>query len=74
MPKKGPSTIKERVKRAVGQVNAVASMIDRGESTDRIVMQIRASVSSLEAIKAVLLKKKIKDSIIREVEGMIEQL
>ncbi len=74
MPKKGPSTIADRVKRAVGQVRAVEAMIDRGESTERVVMQIKASVSSLEAIKTVLLKKKMKDSIMQELESVIKQM
>lgn len=73
MPKKGPSTIKDRLRRAVGQIKSVESMLESGDSTEKIIVQLKASISSLEAIKVALLKKKVKETIMRELDDVMRK-
>lgn len=68
MPKKGPSTLQERLHRIEGQVRGVENLLNSGEGVEKISVQIQAIVSSLESLKLELIKKQIKKELLKNIE------
>lgn len=74
MPKKGPSTIEDRLHRVAGQIRGIEDMVERGDETKKIVTQIRAAISSLESVKVCLVKKEITENITEQFEDLAKML
>lgn len=63
-----PKSIQNRIKRVGGQVEGVKKMIVQGESGDKVMTQLQASISSLESLKTELIKQQMKESIVEDVK------
>jgi DNA-binding FrmR family transcriptional regulator len=63
-----PKSIQNRIKRVGGQVEGVKKMIIQGESGDKVMTQLQASISSLESLKTELIKQQMKESIVEDVK------
>lgn len=63
-----PKNIQNRIKRVGGQVDGVKKMIVAGESGDKIMTQLQASISSLESLKTELIKQQMRESMIEDVK------
>lgn len=76
MPKKGPSTIEERLNRAEGQLRAVRNMVqeETGLETEMIINQLQAVISSLESTKLEIIKREIKAQVVRALEQGIDRI
>ncbi|MCA9374830.1 metal-sensitive transcriptional regulator [Candidatus Dojkabacteria bacterium] len=70
MPRKGPSTLQERLHRIEGQVRGVEKLLNNSESTEKISVQIQAIISSLESVKIEIIKKQLKEELNRSVESV----
>jgi len=62
-----PKSIQNRIKRVGGQVEGVKKMIVQGESGDKVMTQLQASISSLESLKTELIKQQMKESMVEDV-------
>ncbi len=63
-----PKSIQNRIKRVGGQVEGVKKMIIQGESGDKVMTQLQASISSLESLKTELIKQQMKESMVEDVK------
>ena len=63
-----PKSIQNRIKRVGGQVEGVKRMILQGESGDKVMTQLQASISSLESLKTELIKQQMKESMVEDVK------
>ena len=63
-----PRNIENRIKRVHGQVEGVKKMIVSGESGDKIMTQLQASISSLESLKTEMIKQQMKESMVADVK------
>lgn len=63
-----PRNIQNRIKRVRGQVEGVKKMIVSGESGDKIMTQLQASISSLESLKTEMIKQQMKASVVEDVK------
>ncbi|KUK67627.1 MAG: Protein of unknown function DUF156 [candidate division WS6 bacterium 36_33] len=63
-----PKSIQNRIKRVGGQVEGVKKMIVQGESGDKVMTQLQASISSLESLKTELIKQQMKESMVEDVK------
>jgi DNA-binding FrmR family transcriptional regulator len=63
-----PKSIQNRIKRVGGQVEGVKKMILQGESGDKVMTQLQASISSLESLKTELIKQQMKESMVEDVK------
>ncbi len=74
MPKRGPSSLEERLRRIEGQVRGVEKMINEKKEISQVLVQIQAITSSLESVKIELIKKDIKEKIISNIDKSIEMI
>jgi DNA-binding FrmR family transcriptional regulator len=72
MPKKGPSTIDERLRRIEGQVRGVEKMFNEGAEVSKLVIQIQAITSSLESVRTELVKKEIKERLLSNIDEAMD--
>lgn len=72
MPKKGPSTIDERLRRIEGQVRGVEKMFNEGADVTKLVIQIQAITSSLESVRTELVKREIKERLMSNIDEAID--
>jgi DNA-binding FrmR family transcriptional regulator len=63
MPKKGKSSIQDRLHRIEGQIRGIESMVKEEKDVTQIITQIQAVSSSLESVKLELVKEGIKDNV-----------
>jgi DNA-binding FrmR family transcriptional regulator len=63
-----PKKIQNRISRARGQIEGVKKMITAGESGDKVMTQLQASISSLESLKTALIKQQMKETIVEDVK------
>lgn len=68
MPRRGPSTITERLSRASGQLKAVESMVKDEQPTEKVIIQLQAVISSLESAKLEIVKKQIRNEIVEALD------
>lgn len=72
MPRKGPSTIDERLRRIEGQVRGIEKMYNNQEPVDKLIVQLQAVISSLESVRTELIKQEIKDQILDNIDEAID--
>jgi DNA-binding FrmR family transcriptional regulator len=63
-----PKKIQNRINRVRGQIEGVKKMIASGESGDKVMTQLQASISSLESLKTALIKQQMKETIVEDVK------
>lgn len=63
-----PKSIQNRIKRVEGQVGGVRKMIVSDESDEKVMIQLQASISSLESLKTELIKHQMKESMLKDVK------
>ena len=63
MPKKGKSSIEDRLHRIEGQVRGIETMVKEEKDVTQIITQIQAVCSSLESVKLELVKEGIKHNV-----------
>jgi CsoR family transcriptional regulator, copper-sensing transcriptional repressor len=61
-------SIQNRISRVRGQVEGVKKMIASGESGDKVMTQLQASISSLESLKTELIKQQMKQTVVEDVK------
>ncbi len=66
-----PSTIQNRIKRVEGQVGGVKKMILNGETDNKVMTQLQASISSLESLKTELIKQQMKETMLADVKNTL---
>ena len=74
MPKKGKSSLEDRLHRVQGQLNGVEGMIERGEELPKILAQLQASISSLESLKLEVVRRQIHESMQNQVLDVLDLL
>lgn len=74
MAKKGPSTIQDRLHRIEGQIRGVEKMVASGDSTQKILVQVGAIISSLESVKLELIKGEMKHALIAQLDTVVSLL
>ncbi|MBI2356589.1 metal-sensing transcriptional repressor [Candidatus Dojkabacteria bacterium] len=74
MAKKGPSTIQDRLHRIEGQVRGVEKLLELGEDTAKILIQMEAIISSLESAKLELVKAEMKKVILAQLDSAVSML
>ena len=62
-----PKSIQNRIKRVEGQVGGVKRMILNEETDSKIMAQLQACISSLEALKTEMIKLQMKESMVEDV-------
>lgn len=68
---KYPSTIQNRIKRVEGQVGGVRKMILNGETDNKVMTQLQASISSLESLKTELIKQQMKETMLDDIKSTL---
>lgn len=66
-----PKTIQNRIKRVEGQVGGVKKMILNGETDNKVMTQLQASISSLESLKTELIKQQMKETMLADVKNTL---
>jgi DNA-binding FrmR family transcriptional regulator len=74
MPKKGESTIEDRLHRIEGQIRGVERMVESDQELDKVLTQLQAVISSLESVKLQLVKRSIKKNMEEKVLNVIDVL
>ncbi len=74
MPKRGPSTVEERIHRIVGQLNGVEKMIENDKPLDQVISQIKAISSSLDSVKIALVKKQVRKQLQENLDQAVKLL
>ncbi|HRI05413.1 MAG TPA: metal-sensing transcriptional repressor [Candidatus Dojkabacteria bacterium] len=74
MAKKGPSTIQDRLHRIEGQVRGVEKLVENGEDTQKILIQIEAIISSLQSTKLELIKSDMKNALMAQLDSVVSML
>lgn len=74
MAKKGPSTFQDRLHRIEGQVKGIEKMVDENVPTEKVLVQVAAVISSLESLKLEMVKKEIKDSLLKQLDSVVSML
>lgn len=63
-----PKSIQNRISRVRGQIEGVKKMIASGESGDKVMTQLQASISSLESLKTAMIKQQMKQTVVEDVK------
>lgn len=66
--------LKNRLSRAIGQIEAIARMIDEGACADEILIQIAAAKSALTATALALVEEHLTNCATRCMEGTADQV
>ena len=74
MPKVGPSTIKDRLRRIEGQVRAVEKMVENQEDGKKIIMLMDAVISSLQSTKVEIIKNEVRERVLEELDSAVDLL
>lgn len=74
MPKRGPSTIEDRLHRVEGQIRGIEDMVKSGEDVKKVIAQIKAAISSLESVKIRLVKEQVQKNIVRQFDDLSDLL
>ncbi len=74
MVKSDTTLMTDRLHRVEGQIRGIEKMIEEGQSTDKIVIQIQAVISSMESLKLELIKKEMRDSLLAQIDGVVALL
>jgi DNA-binding FrmR family transcriptional regulator len=74
MPKKGKSSLKDRLHRIEGQIRGVERMMEEGEDSDKIITQIEAVISGLKKVKLEFVKEQIAQQMERKVFDTLDKL
>ena len=74
MPKRGKSSIEDRLHRIEGQIRGIEAMIRDKKDTTQIITQVQAVCSSLESVKLELVKQGIKDNMEKGVYDALDLL
>ncbi|MBN2100278.1 metal-sensing transcriptional repressor [Candidatus Dojkabacteria bacterium] len=74
MPKKGKSSLEDRLHRIEGQIRGVESMVEGESDLSKVIVQLQAVISALESVKLEIVKRKIKTSVEDQVLGALELL
>lgn len=72
MPKKGPSTVEDRLHRIEGQIRGIEKLVEADQSTQKVLMQVQAVISSLESVKIELVKKEVKESLVKNLDSALQ--
>ncbi len=63
--------VQNHIKRVEGQVTGVKKMIVDGKSQEKVITQLKASISSLESLKVELAKEQMKETILENVKNTL---
>lgn len=74
MAKKGPASIQDRLHRIEGQIRGVERLIENGEDTQKILIQIEAIISSLQSAKLDMVKTEMKKNLLAQLDVTISML
>jgi CsoR family transcriptional regulator, copper-sensing transcriptional repressor len=74
MPKRGRSTLQDRLHRIQGQLNGVEKMLDTDEDMGKVMIQMQAVISGLESMKLEVVRKQIAATVSKQVEGALQLL
>ena len=74
MAKKGPSTFQDRLHRIEGQIRGIEKLIENNTETQKVLIQIEAVVSSLNSLKLEIVKKEVKDSLLKQLDSVVGML
>lgn len=74
MAKKGPSSFQDRLHRIEGQIRGIERQIENNEEIAKVLMQIEAVISSLNSLKLEMVKKEVRDSLIKQLDSVVSML
>lgn len=74
MAKKGPSTLQDRLHRIEGQIRGIEKQLEEGKKTTDVLMQIEAVISSLNSLKLEMIKKEMKEALLKELDNVVSML
>lgn len=74
MPKKGKSSLKDRLHRIEGQIRGVERMIGQGEDSDKVITQLDAVTSGLQKVKLEFVKEQISEQMERKIFDTLDKL
>jgi DNA-binding FrmR family transcriptional regulator len=74
MAKKGPSTLQDRLHRIEGQIRGIEKQLEEGKKTADVLMQIEAVISSLDSLKLEMIKKEMKEALLKELDNVVSML
>lgn len=74
MAKKGPSTFQDRLHRIEGQIRGIEKQLEEGKQISDVLMQIEAVISSLNSLKLEMVKKEVKDALLKELDNVVSLL
>lgn len=74
MAKKGPSTFQDRLHRIEGQIRGIEKLIEKNTETRLILVQLEAVISSLNSLKLEIVKKEVKDSLLKQLDTVVGML
>lgn len=63
MPKKGKSSLEDRLHRIQGQIRGIEAMIESKDELEKIIIQLQAAISGLESVKLELIRSKIRNGL-----------
>ncbi|MEA3357457.1 MAG: metal-sensitive transcriptional regulator [Patescibacteria group bacterium] len=74
MPKKGISSLQDRLHRVEGQIRGVERMITNGDDIKNILTQLQAVISSMESVKLELVKTSIRQNVEQGIADSLDLL
>lgn len=74
MAKRGPSTFQDRLHRIEGQIRGIEKQIEEGKSVPEVLIQVEAVISSLNSLKLEMVKKEVKDALLKEIDSVVSLL
>lgn len=74
MPKRGKSSIEDRLHRIEGQIRGIEAMVKEEKEIQQILVQVQAVSSGLESVKLELVKKGIRDNMENSVYDTLDLL
>lgn len=74
MPKKGRSSIEDRLHRIEGQLRGIEQMLQEGQDMRKIMTQIEAVISGLQSVKIEVVKRQVEQGLEQHVQEALELL
>ena len=74
MPKKGKSSVEDRLHRIEGQIRGIEKMVENEDDLRKIMTQLQAVISGLESLKLEIVKKQIEENMEQQVMASLELL